>query len=178
MIDKELWGEALNLAKDQLRHGKVHYSELEVVTGNIYEKLLALRSGPAMSVEAESVKELETPRHEKTRKGVKCAVCGAEFKTLTARHLYSHGLTREEYMDKFGVSKKDMSVKIPRKTTTGEDNPLKQMQLIMKEFGLKRGEVKSFVTDKGFDGLKGLAAAAKEKQVGILDLLREGGKKK
>jgi len=51
----------------------------------------------------------------------------------------SHGLAKKEYMDKFGVSKKDMSVKSARKTSTGEDNPLKQMQIIMKDFELKRG---------------------------------------
>ncbi len=174
MIDKEIWAEALNLAKDQLRHGKVHFSELEVVTKSIYEKLCALRCGPIDENEPEASQQIDAARkHEKTRKAVKCAICGTEFKTLGKRHLASHGLTREEYMKKFDVPKKDMSVKSARKTTTGEDNPLKQMQMIMKEFDIKRGEVKEFVTDKGFDGLKGLAAAAKEKNVGILDLLRE-----
>uniref|UniRef100_I2Q001 ROS/MUCR transcriptional regulator protein n=1 Tax=Desulfovibrio sp. U5L TaxID=596152 RepID=I2Q001_9BACT len=174
MIDKEIWAEALNLAKDQLRHGKVHFSELEVVTKSIYEKLCSLRCGPVIDIEAEEPKELETAlKHEKTKKYVKCAICGKEAKTLTDRHTRSHGLTRQEYMDKFEVSKKDMSVKSTRKTTTGEDNPLKQMQMIMQGFGVKRGEVKGFVTEKGFDGLKGLAAAAKEKNVGILELLKE-----
>lgn len=174
MIDKEIWAEALNLAKDQLRHGKVHFSELEVVTKSIYEKLCSLRCGPITGIEAEAPQELEAaPKHGKTKKYVKCAICGKEVKTLTERHTRSHGLTRKEYMEKFDVSKKDMSVKSPRKTTTGEDNPLKQMQMVMQEFGVKRGEVKDFVTEKGFDGLKGLAAAAKEKNVGILDLLKE-----
>uniref|UniRef100_I2PX34 ROS/MUCR transcriptional regulator protein n=1 Tax=Desulfovibrio sp. U5L TaxID=596152 RepID=I2PX34_9BACT len=174
MIDKEIWAEALNLAKDQLRHGKVHFSELEVVTKSIYEKLCSLRCGPAIDIEVEGPKELEaTQKHQKTKKYVTCAICGKEVKTLTERHTRSHGLTRKEYMDKFQVSKKDMSVKSTRKTTTGEDNPFKQMQMIMQEFGVKRGEVKSFVTDKGFDGLKGLVAAAKEKNVGILELLKE-----
>jgi len=173
MIDKEVWAEALNLAKDQLRHGKVHFSELEVVAKSIYEKLISLKSGPIIDIEPEPVIQIEAQRHEKTRKSVKCAICGKESKVLTKAHLESHGLTREEYMEKFGVSKKDMSVKIARKTVTGDANPLKQMQLIMKEFGLKRGEVKKFVIDKGFDGLKGLAATAKEKNVGILELLKK-----
>ncbi len=173
MIDKEVWAEALNLAKDQLRHGKVHFSELEVVTKSIYEKLIFLKSGPIIDIEPEPMKQIEAQQHTKTRKSVKCAICGKEGKVLTSKHLASHGLTREEYMEKFGVTKKDMSVKIARKTTTGDDNPLKQMQLIMKEFGLKRGDVKKFVSDKGFDGLKGLAATAKEKNVGILELLKK-----
>jgi len=173
MIDKEIWAEALNLAKDQLRHGKVHFSELEVVTMSIYEKLISLKSGPIIDIEPVSMKQIEAQQHTKTRKGVKCAICGKEVKVLTEKHIKTHGLTREEYMEKFGVSKKDMSIKIARKTATGDANPLKQMQLIMKEFGLKKKDVKKFVIDKGFEGLKGLAATAKEKNVGILELLKK-----
>jgi predicted transcriptional regulator len=174
MVDKEIWAEALNLAKDQLRHGKVHFSELEVVAKSIYEKLCALKCGPDAGTPVEPQKEEEpVQKHEKSRKSVKCAICGKEVKTLTERHTRSHGLTKKEYMDKFGVSKKDMSVKSARKTTSGEDNPLNQMYQIMKEFDIKRGEVKNFVTEKGFDGLKGLSASAKEKGVGIVELLKE-----
>lgn len=172
MIDKEIWAEALNLAKDQLRHGKVHFSELEVVTKSIYEKLTALSAGPIIDVQPEPMKQIEAAQHVKTKKGVKCAVCGVEFKVLGTKHLETHGLTRKEYMDKFGVTKKDMSVKIARNTLTGENNPLKQIQMIMKEFGIKRGDVTQFVLDNGFDGMKSLAAAAKEKNVGILELLK------
>ncbi|MFU2207737.1 MucR family transcriptional regulator [Solidesulfovibrio sp. C21] len=172
MVDKEIWAEALNLAKDQLRHGKVHFSELEVVTKSIYEKLISLSCGPVIYIEPEPMNQIEAPQHVKTRKGVKCAVCGKEFKVLGTKHLESHGLTRKEYMEKFGVSKKDMSIKIARKTLTGEDNPLKQIQMIMKEFGIKRGEVTQFVMDKGYGGLKELTAEVKEKNIGLLELLK------
>jgi len=172
MIDKEIWAEALNLAKDQLRHGKVHFSELEVVTKSIYEKLTALSAGPIIDVQPEPMKQIEAAQHVKTKKGVKCAVCGKEFKVLGTKHLESHDLTRKEYMEKYGVAKKDMSVKIARKTLTGENNPLKQMQMIMKEFKIKRGDVTQFVKDNGFDDMKSLAAAANEKNVGILELLK------
>ena len=172
MIDKEIWAEALNLAKDQLRHGKVHFSELEVVTKSIYEKLTALSAGPIIDVQPEPMKQIEAAQHVKTKMVVKCAVCGEEYKTLTERHLKTHGMTRKEYMKKFGITKKDMSVKVARKTPKGEDNPLNQMYLIMKEFEIKRGDVIQFIKDKGYDNLKGLVAAAKEKNVGILELLK------
>jgi len=172
MVDKEIWAEALNLAKDQLRHGKVHFSELEVVTKSIYDKLISLSAGPIIDIQPEPIKQIEAPQHVKTKKGVKCAICGAEFKVLGTKHLESHGLTREQYMEKFGVSKKDMSIAIARKTAKGEANPLKQMQMIMREFGVKRGAVTQFIMDKGYDGLKQLTAAAKEKNVGILELLK------
>lgn len=100
------------------------------------------RSEPADPAEPEKEQDL-FQKHEKTRKGVACAICGKEVKTLTERHARSHSLTKKEYMDKFGVSKKDMSVKSARKTTSGEDNPLNQMYQIMKEFDSKRGEVKT-----------------------------------
>ena len=176
MIDKEIWAEALNLAKDQLRHGKVHFSELELVTKSIYEKLIALSAGPIIDVQSEPMKQIEAPQHVKTKMVVKCAICGEEYKTLTERHLKTHGMTRKEYMDKFGVTKKEMSVKVARKTPKGEDNPLKQMYLIMTEFGVNRGDVTQFIKDKGYDSLKGLVAAAKEKNVGFIELLKESDK--
>ena len=92
MIDKEVWAEALNLAKDQLRHGKVHFSELEVVTKSIYEKLISLKSGPIIDIEPEPMKQIEAQQHTKTRKSVKCAICGKEGKVLTSKHLASHVL--------------------------------------------------------------------------------------
>lgn len=178
MVDKEIWAEALNLAKDQLRHGKVHFSELEVVAKSIYEKLISLSCGPVIDVQPEPVKQIEAPQHVKTKKAVKCAVCGEEFKVLGSKHLASHGLTRKEYMDKFGVSKKDMSIKIARKTLSGDDSPLTKIHLIMKEFGVKRGDVTQFIKDKGYDNLNGLVTAAKEKNTGIIELLKASAEAK
>jgi len=174
MLDKELWQEALNLAKDQLRHGKVHFSELEVVAKSIYDKLCSLQMGHIIDIETVGMSAIEAnQKHEKTKKHVKCAICGQEFKTLTEKHTKSHGLTRKEYMEKYGISKKDMSVSVARKTRTGEDNPLKQMQMIMHEFGIKRGDVMKFIQNKGFSGLKELASQAKEKSVGVVELLQK-----
>ncbi|MCL1889452.1 MAG: MucR family transcriptional regulator [Desulfovibrionaceae bacterium] len=42
-------------------------------------------------------------------KSIICAVCGRSFKLLSRKHLASHGLTPEEYREKFGY-KKDTSL--------------------------------------------------------------------
>ena len=38
-------------------------------------------------------------------KSIICAVCGRSFKLLSKKHLASHGLTPEEYREKFGYKK-------------------------------------------------------------------------
>jgi predicted transcriptional regulator len=39
-------------------------------------------------------------------KSVTCLVCGSVFKILSSRHLASHGLTPEEYKEKYGLKPK------------------------------------------------------------------------
>ena len=38
-------------------------------------------------------------------KSITCLVCGKTFKLITKKHLASHGLTKEEYLEKFGYKK-------------------------------------------------------------------------
>ena len=40
-----------------------------------------------------------------TEKGITCLECSKSFKLLTRRHLLSHGLTAEEYKEKWGYAK-------------------------------------------------------------------------
>jgi predicted transcriptional regulator len=45
-------------------------------------------------------------KHSIKEKSVTCLVCGSVFKILSSRHLASHGLTPEEYKEKFGLKPK------------------------------------------------------------------------
>ncbi len=38
-------------------------------------------------------------------KTISCCVCGKSFKIITKKHLLSHGLTPQEYREKFGYKK-------------------------------------------------------------------------
>ena len=40
-----------------------------------------------------------------TEKGITCLECGKSFKLLTRRHLLAHGITAEEYKEKWGYAK-------------------------------------------------------------------------
>lgn len=173
VFNKEIWEEALNLTKDQLRHGKIHHGELESVTKLIYEKLLYLNAGPQIESQYVTASQMPTLFHEKSNAYVKCAVCGKEFKTLTSRHLATHGFhSRTEYMKKFNVRLKDMSIHIKRNVTKGDNNPLMCMHRIMDEFKIKKGEVKSFVVKSGYTGLKELIDKAIEGNIDYIDLIK------
>lgn len=172
-FNKEIWEEALNLTKDQLRHGKIHHDELEPVAKLIYEKLLYLKTGPQSDSPQSNAPQYPLHSHEKSNAYVKCAVCGKEFKTLTSRHLATHGFaSRIEYMKQYNVRLKDMSIHIKRNVTKGDNNPLMCMHRIMDEFKIKKGEVKNFVVKSGYAGLKDLIAQSIYEKTDYIELIK------
>lgn len=181
MIDVKLWAEARDIAKDQMRHGKIHYSDFEKVTKVIYDDLLRMEDGPVIDVKAiEDQAQTALPaapvskfKHEIVDGEVRCAECGRLMKSISGNHLNIHKMTRIDYMAKHGVSDKDMQGAIERKVRKGEDNSLTILSYIMKAYSLKRQEVKPFVKKHGFDDLKDLMAQAKDKGMSALDLLKE-----
>ena len=169
--DKELWAESFLLAKDQMRHGKITVADLEDTTKKIYLKLESLGNGPVIDIEPSKLLSIEEKVHGKTRKFVKCAECGKEYKLLTAKHLKVHGLTRKQYMEKYRIKNADMSVTVPRKTTKGENNPLTIMSDIMKSYKISRKEVMVFLKKKEFAGIKQLKEFAEENKMNPLKVL-------
>ena len=45
------------------------------------------------------------PKKSVREKGCTCLVCGKVMKLITAKHLAGHGLTKKEYLEKFGLKK-------------------------------------------------------------------------
>ena len=175
MENKKIWLEAIGLAKDQARHGKVHYSEIQQVAKDIYQDLLMLEHQDVFDVQIIKNIELEPvveSKHEKTKDAIKCAVCGKPFKVLTEKHIKTHGFAdKKEYLAKFGLTKQDITIK-GRKS--GAKNPtLSVMHSIIKQYGLNRNGVKEFLVDKGFSGLKDLMDKAKESGKEPLDYLEQ-----
>lgn len=184
MYDKKTWDEAVDLAKKQLRYGNIEHDELRRVTESIYDQLMDIQRGPDfIDVNPiQSVDRLKSlpgstgneGKHEVVDGMVKCAECGKLLKSITSLHLQKHPVTktRQEYMQKYGVSEKDMQGTIERNVKKGQDNALTIMSYIMKAYDIKRGEVKPFVAEHGFEDIKGLMTQAKEKGVPALDLLK------
>ncbi len=48
---------------------------------------------------------MDDPKKAILEKAVVCLECGKKFKVLTTKHLAQHGLTPEEYMEKWGFKK-------------------------------------------------------------------------
>ena len=172
MVDNEIWKESFMLAKDQLRHGKITVNDLDDTTQQIYNKLISLSKGPIIDTFAIHQNAIEQNQHLKTNKFVSCAKCGKEFKVLTTSHLQSCGFkSRNEYMSKYNVSKADLSVKVKRKTTKGDANPLSIMAMIMKSYEIKREDVMQFLNDLEFKDIKDLKLSAVDSKMSPLELL-------
>ena len=58
------------------------------------------------NVENDPQIDAATAKSSIKEKSVTCLVCGSVYKILSARHLASHGLTPEEYKEKFGLKPK------------------------------------------------------------------------
>lgn len=182
MVNMKLWAEAVDIAKDQLRHGKVHYSDLQKATQVIYNDLLEMERGPVWDVKEIVNQEPQTAlpaaqevkfKHEVVDGQVRCAICGKLFTSLNMKHLSSHGFSsKEEYMNRVGVSPEKM-IGTKRTMPEGEDFPVVVFANIMKKYGKKRNEVTQFIMDSGFDGLKDLTSKAREAKKKPLDLLEE-----
>ena len=183
MIDVKLWAEARDIAKDQMRHGKIHYSDFEKVTKTIYEDLLKMEDGPIIDVKPISSQNARGAlpassdskfKHEFVNGKVRCSICGKLFKSISQNHLNTHSnMLREDYMTKFGLNDDQMQGTIERHVKTGDDNSLTILSYVMKEYNLKRAEAKPFVIEHGFTDLVDLMAQAKEKGISALELLKE-----
>ena len=181
MIDLKLWAEAKDIAKDQMRHGKIHYSDFEKVTKTIYEDLVRMENGPVIDVQAiERQGQAALPaapvskfKHEIVDGKVRCAECGKLLKSISGNHLGTHKMDRSDYMAKHDVSDKEMQGTIERKVRKGDDNSLTILSYIMKAYSIKREEVKPFVAKNGFKDIKDLMEQAKGKGIPALDLLKE-----
>ena len=166
MFHKKLWSEAIDMAKDQLRHGKVHHSDLQKVAESIYKDLLVLEEGPVF--EANTILQPSSQpalpavpvgkfKHERVGDLVRCAECGKPMKSITIVHLKKHSInSREEYMQKHGVLNEDMTGDIKRTVLKGDNNPLKISDYIKKEYNVAKSEVNNFIAKQNFKDIKDL----------------------
>ena len=94
--------EALEIVKAQA--GVRSMSEDEIV--GMVKKLSESIHAISENREATVAEDAAIAPHKAIReKSITCLVCGKEFKLITKRHLATHGLTVEEYLEKFGYKK-------------------------------------------------------------------------
>jgi len=84
------------------------------------------------------------PKKAIRKKTITCVECGKTFKTITKRHLESHGLTPTEYREKWGYPKgQPLSC---RETAKARSERMKNMELWKKTGKGKRAPAKKSET--------------------------------
>lgn len=95
--------EALEIVKAQAGVRTMTEEEITSMVKKIAEGIKGVAEG---SVPREEAPAGLDPKKSIKEKSVTCLECGKSFKVLTRKHLATHGLTPEEYREKFGMKKK------------------------------------------------------------------------
>ena len=94
--------EALEIVKAQASVRTMTEEEITTMVRRLSESIRAISENSAVVVEeGESL----DPKKAIKEKSITCVICGKSFKLLTKRHLATHGLTVEEYRERYGYKK-------------------------------------------------------------------------
>ena len=94
--------QALELARAQASVRVMTEEEIAKFVATLADRL---RNLAAVDEEPPVTVSIEGAKKSIKEKSVTCLECGKSFKVLTNRHLAMHGLTSEEYREKYGLKK-------------------------------------------------------------------------
>lgn len=96
--------EALEIAKAQ---ASVRVMKEEEITAFVQKVTQGIRvvAGTEQPVELNSEEMVLEGRKSVKEKSVTCLECGKNFKVLTKRHLATHGISADDYRQKWGLKK-------------------------------------------------------------------------
>ena len=109
MSDFNALEEALAITKTQAGVRNMTEEEITSMVRKLTLTFRDLTTGAPMTVTVDAPEQDARQFHTDTE--ITCMVCGKKFKMLTRRHLATHGMTKEQYMAKFGITK-DMSFSV------------------------------------------------------------------
>lgn len=96
---------AMEIVKAQASVRAMSTDEISSMVLELSRKLSGLAAGNEPVAPAEAAAPVMDPKKSIKEKSVTCLECGKVMKLLTARHLAAHGLTKAEYLAKFGLKK-------------------------------------------------------------------------
>ncbi len=97
---------ALEIVKAQASVRNMTEEEINSMVNRIASQLKEIIENEGSSEQAqESQKPAIDPKKAIRENSVVCLECGKKFKVLSKRHLASHGLTPQEYREKWGFKK-------------------------------------------------------------------------
>jgi predicted transcriptional regulator len=95
--------EALEIVKAQASVRTMTEEEITSMVQKLAAGIKAIAEDGIIETEQDASVDPKKAIREKT---ILCCDCGKSFKILTKKHLASHGLTPEEYREKYGYKKK------------------------------------------------------------------------
>ena len=94
--------QAIEIVKAKASVRKQNKEEITSMIRALSQSIRGVAEGTAPIADAEPAVD---PKNAIREKSVICCECGKSFKVLTKRHLATHGLTPEEYREKYGYKK-------------------------------------------------------------------------
>lgn len=94
--------QALEIVKAQASVRTMTEEEITSMLRTLTSGIQTMVEGSAPVTETEPAVD---PKNAIREKSVICCECGKSFKVLTKRHIASHGLTVDEYKEKYGYKK-------------------------------------------------------------------------
>lgn len=95
--------EALEIVKAQ---ASVRTMNEEEMTSMVRKLSAGIQAIAENSLPAQEEAPACDPKKSIKEKSIVCCECGKSFKIITKKHLLSHGLTPDEYREKYGLKKK------------------------------------------------------------------------
>ncbi|TIH18079.1 transcriptional regulator [Marinifilum sp. JC120] len=95
--------EALEIVKAQ---ASVRTMSEEEMTSMVRKLSAGIQAIAENSLPAQEEAPACEPKKSIKEKSIVCCECGKSFKIITKKHLASHGLTPDEYREKYGMKKK------------------------------------------------------------------------
>jgi predicted transcriptional regulator len=120
--------EALEIVKAQASVRNMTEDEITSMVQSLSQQLKGIMEGSEGQSEEEKPQEPAVdPKKAIREKAVVCLECGKKFKVLSKKHLAQHGLTPEEYKEKWGY-KKNQSL-VTKELARQRKQKMQEMQL-------------------------------------------------
>lgn len=97
--------QALEIVKAQAATRSMTSDEITSMLSSLTKSIASMGAGEVPSDETHSSLSLDDAKKAIREKSVVCMECNKSFKVLTRRHLAQHGMTPEEYKEKWGYKK-------------------------------------------------------------------------
>ncbi|BAH76760.1 MucR family transcriptional regulator [Solidesulfovibrio magneticus] len=96
---------ALEIVKAQANARPMTEDEIISMVKSVAQGIAAVSTGQIATINADAAAPAIDPKKAIKEASVTCLECGKSFKVITKKHLAAHGLTPEEYKEKFGYKK-------------------------------------------------------------------------